>query len=398
MHRRWIDPPLPSPEAEELAHRVGVARLTGQLLWERGARDEDAARRFLDPNLDCLHDPLLLPDADRAVERLARAVRERERILVHGDYDVDGVCAAALLTRTLRVLQADVDHFVPHRRVQGYDLQVETVRERAAQGIRLIVTADCGIVAFAGAEAARDLGVDLIVTDHHEPDGGGRLPVACAVVNPKRPGSRYPFPDLCGTAVAYKLCLALLDRLQVPSAGFRTRFLDLVALATCADCMPLLDENRVLVKHGLESIRNTNKAGLKALMQNSGLRADRLNTRALGFALGPRINAIGRMDDAAVALELLLTSDAAEAENLAQRLEQANRDRQQEQEQIYQDAIRQSQRYLDDRILVLSSPRWHPGIIGIVASRVVENCFRPAVLIAVDEATGRARGSCRSLG
>jgi single-stranded-DNA-specific exonuclease len=395
--KRWILPDTLVPSHHDLAACLKISPFVAHLLSCRGIHTESVARRFLEPHVDHLHDPFLLPDARPACERLATAIRGGEKILVHGDYDVDGVCAAALLTRVLRVLKANVDVFVPHRRVHGYDLQVETVNRVAAEGVKLIITVDCGIVAFEAAHAARELGVDLIITDHHEPHPDGELPDALAVVNPKRPDSDYPFQELCGTAVAFKLCCALVQHLGVPSGAFKTAFLDLVALATSADCMPLVDENRVFVKWGLETLRNTNKAGLKALLRVANLPPAAVNARSLGFSLGPRINAIGRMDASEHALKLLLTGDASEADMLADRLDQANRERQVEQERILQEAMRQAERFIEDRILVLASEKWHPGIIGIVASKIAESLCRPAVMIAVDAENNRARGSCRSV-
>lgn len=395
--KRWLLPPTPAPEAESLAASLGISPLVAHLLLSRGIETDDAGGQFLHPHLDHLHNPELLPDIEPATERLARAIQTGDRILVHGDYDVDGVCAAALVTRVLRVLKANVEPFVPHRRQEGYDLQVETVRRKAAEGVKVIVTVDCGTVAFEAAEAARDLGLDLIITDHHEPHPDGRLPVALALVNPKRPDSRYPFPELCGTGVGFKLCHALVRRLGMETPAFRTQFLDLLALATCADCMPLVGENRVFVKHGLETLRKTKKAGLKALMRVAELGPAAITTRSLGFALGPRINAIGRIDAAEHALKLMLTSDDGEADRLADMLESANRERQQEQERILQEALRQAERLMEDRILVLSSTRWHAGIIGIVASKITEALCRPTIMVSVDDEAGRARGSCRSV-
>jgi single-stranded-DNA-specific exonuclease len=395
--KHWILPEQSSRGREQLAAALKISPFVAHLLLCRGIGTEAEARRFLEPKVDHLHDPFLLPDAQVAVERIARAIKDGEKILVHGDYDVDGVCAAALMTRVLRVLKANVEPFVPHRQVHGYDLREATVRRVAAEGVSLIITVDCGIVAFEAAKAARAVGVDLIITDHHEPHPDGELPDALAVVNPKRPDSDYPFQELCGAAVAFKLCCALVTHLNIPSGAFQTAFLDLVALATSADCMPLIDENRIFVKWGLETLRNTNKAGFKALMRVAGLTAQSLNARSLGFALGPRINAIGRMDASEHALQLLLTGDAAEADMLAERLDQANRERQVEQERIFSEAMRQTERFLEDRILVLASEKWHPGIIGIVASKITEALCRPTVMIAINSETGAARGSCRSV-
>lgn len=395
MH--WVLPEREDEGGDGLASALGVSPVLARLLIRRGICDERSAARFLQPDLSHLHDPLLLPDMPAAVDRLAKAIESGEPIAVHGDYDVDGVCAAALLTRVLRVLKADVRGIVPHRAADGYDIRSDTVRRLHAEGIRLIVTVDCGVLAFEAAETARELGVDLIVTDHHEPNPEGRLPRAVAVVNPKRKDSRYPFQDLCGTAVAFKVALALVRKLEIPSTAIQTRYLDLVGLATTTDCMPLQDENRVFVCKGLEILRSTRKSGLAALIRSARLGRDRIDARALGYQLGPRINAVGRMEDAQLALDLLLSTDEAECAELAARLENANRARQEEQERTLAEAIRQAQHHAADRILVLSSARWLGGIVGIVASRLTECLYRPAVLIAVDPDGGAARGSCRSV-
>jgi single-stranded-DNA-specific exonuclease len=393
--KRWSVRPEDGPPAAELAAALGVSPTLAALLYARGCEEARAGERFLNPSLDDLHDPARLPDLERAAERIAAAIEAGEKICIHGDYDVDGVCSSALLTRALQTLGAHVDTCVPHRQLDGYDLQPETVTRLHEAGVRLIVTVDCGIVAHAAMAEARRLGLDVIVTDHHLP--GPRLPDALAVVNPKRSDSDYPFTDLCGTGLAYKLAEGVVRRMGVRSPAFRTAYLDLVALATVADCMPLLDENRALVKCGLEKLRETRNPGLKALMEVAGVRPPTLNARALGFYLGPRINAVGRLDAAEQAYRLLVTSDAAEAKMLAERLDQFNLQRQEEQDRIFQEAIRQAQNHLHDRILVLASARWHPGIIGNVASRMAETQARPAVLIAMNEDLETARGSARSI-
>jgi single-stranded-DNA-specific exonuclease len=367
------------------------------LLMARGCADADAAARFLNPELEQLHDPLLLPDAGAAAERIAQAIGAGEKILVHGDYDVDGVTGAALMTRVLEVLGARVECFVPHRQIDGYDLQVATVQRAHAEGVRLIVTVDCGILAFEAAAAARELGVDLVITDHHEPDAE-RLPDACAVVNPKRRDSTYPFPHLAGVGVAYKLATAVVRRMGQPEASFRKNFLDLVALGTVADCMPLVGENRVLVKFGLTALATTKKHGLQALLRSAGVKE--LNARALAFSLGPRINAVGRLDAAAHALNLLLAKDPAQAAELAERLERCNRDRQAQQGRILEEALAQAREMecagpSPSPILVLASPTWHGGLIGIVAGKLVEALGRPTVMIALEGEVGR--GSARSV-
>jgi single-stranded-DNA-specific exonuclease len=385
----------PAPPTGDVATDFGVSPVVARLLFARGCKSAPAAARFLHPSLDDLHDPFGLPDLEAAATRIVAAIGKGEKICVYGDYDVDGVCAAALLTRALRTLGGSVDVCVPHRQQDGYDLQPETVARLHQAGVHLIITVDCGIVAHPAVEMARRMGIDVVVADHHLP--GARLPAALAVVDPKRADSSYPFAELCGTALAYKLAEGVLRQLGVRSPAFRTAYLDMVALATVADCMPLVDENRSLVKHGIERLKVTRNPGLRALMGVSGIRAETLGARALGFALGPRINAVGRLDAAEHALQLLLTEDAAEAQALAEKLDRFNRDRQVEQERIYEEATRQAQGFMDDRILVLASPRWHPGVIGNVASRLVDVQARPVVMIAIDETAQTARGSARSI-
>lgn len=394
-HRLWLCPPFPADGCEELARVLGVSPTVAHLLIARGSADPAEAHRFLNPSLDDLHDPFLLPDMEPAVTRLARAIETGEKVLVHGDYDVDGVTSAALMTRVLRALGANVVPFVPHRREDGYDLQVHSVQRAAQDGVQLIVTTDCGIVAHEAAACARELGIDLIVTDHHQP--GDALPQALAVVNPHRADSRYPFKELAGVGVAFKTATALVRKLQKPESSFRTKFLDLVALGTAADCMPLLGENRLFVKFGLEALAKTGKPGLRALMQVAGIDPGRLDARTLGFALGPRINAAGRLDAARHALDLLLTGDAEEAMTLARLLDRFNQERQQVQNRITDEALhqaRQSDRS-EDRVLVLAGSDWHSGVIGIVAGKVVEILGRPAIMIALDGQSGR--GSARSI-
>ena len=380
---------------EELARAVGVSPTVAGLLMARGCADPDAAYRFLHPSLSDLHDPFLLPDMEAAVTRLAHALEAGEKVLIHGDYDVDGITAAALMTRVLRALGGNVIPFVPDRREDGYDLRQHTVEKAAGGGVQLIVTVDCGIVAHEAAERAHELGIDLIVTDHHHP--GETLPRALAVVNPQRADSLYPFKGLAGVGVAFKTATALVRKRGVPETSFRTKFLDLVALGTTADCMPLLDENRVFVKFGLEVLKQTAKPGLRALIEVARVEPGRLDSRSLSFALGPRINAVGRLDEARHALELLLTGDGKVAVDLARKLDRCNQERQQAQYRMLDEAFEQARlaERRDDRVLVLADTRWHSGVIGIVAGKLAEAVGRPVVMIALDGATGR--GSARSV-
>lgn len=387
------------PEGESLQNLVREgqhAPLMARLLALRGVRTAEEAARFLQPDLAHAHSPWKMPDMHRAVERLDAALKQNEPVLVYGDYDVDGVCAAALLSRVLRALDGNVQIKVPHRKRDGYDLQVEGVRKAHQEGIRLIVTADCGILAFEAAEEARRLGVDLIITDHHTAHASGRIPDALAVVNPRRLDSGYPFAEICGAAVAFKLCQALVEHRKIESRSFATRFLDLVALATCADSMPLRDENRVYVSQGLQALAQTRKKGLAELLRLARNGSDRLSVRTLTHGVGPRINAAGRMDDPVHALNLLMTGCEEEARQMARKLDEINSERREEQNRMIAEAVRLAQGRSSDPILVLWSDRWNPGLIGIAAGRLAETFCRPTILIAVEEGGG-ARGSCRSV-
>jgi len=396
--KRWRM--LPSDDEAEctLQKELSVHPITARLLVQRGLTTPEAACAFLSPSLDDLHDPFLLPDAEAACERLKRALAGQERILVHGDYDSDGVTSAALWTRTLRSLGGNVDVFVPHRKRDGYDMRVPIIEQARQEGVTLIVTTDCGIQRIEEVEYARQYGIDVIITDHHTPNLSGKLPQAVAVVNPHRSDSRYPFTDLAGVGVAFRLCEGLVRYLGHSVSSFRRSYLDLAAIGTVTDVMPLLGENRVIVKHGLEALRTTKKPGLRALIDVSGYAGKPLTTHAIGFALGPRINSASRIDETQIALNLLLTKDEAEGGALARRLNELNLQRKEEQQRILEEAQAQvaEQDMAEARCLVISGIGWSGSIVGIVASKIVEQTNRPCVVIALDEA-GNGRGSARSI-
>jgi single-stranded-DNA-specific exonuclease len=384
--------------AAALAAGLGLPPALCRLLVARGHTDAAGAREYMKPRMEGLHDPAQLAGLDAALERLARAIRGGERILVHGDYDVDGICAATLFTRVLRSLGADVEPFVPHRMTDGYDLGHAGVRRAAEIGAGVILTGDCGIVAFDAVTQAAAAGIDVIITDHHTP--GERLPPAAAVINPNRRDCTYPDRGLAGAGVAFKVCEALIAAL----GGDRDALLwhlDLVALATIADLAPLRGENRLLAHFGLRVLRQTRSTGLRALITHAGLdTAHGITAGHVSHTLAPRINAVGRMGAASRGLRLLLTDDAAEADALAAEMEAENRTRQAVDRQILDDALSALLASFDparDYGIVLSAPDWHPGVIGIVASRIVERMHRPVVLIAEDHGTGRGRGSGRSI-
>jgi single-stranded-DNA-specific exonuclease len=379
---------------------LGAHPIMARLLVQRGLTTPEAAEAFLNPALDRLHDPFLLPDIEVACDRLKRALASKEKILVHGDYDGDGLTSAALWTRTLRSLGGNVDVFVPHRKRDGYDIRAPKIEEAKRDGVSLIVTTDCGIQRVAEVEQARECGIDVIVTDHHTPNLDGTLPKAIAVINPHRKDSRYPFPNLAGVGVAFKTCEALVRSLGHSPDSYRRSYLDLTAIGTVTDVMPMLGENRIIVRHGLDALRDTRKPGLRALIAASGYNAGQtLDTHAIGFGLGPRLNAASRVDETRIALDLLLTKDEAEAQTLARCLNEFNVRRKEEQARVLDEAIAQvaQQDIAAARCLVVHGTGWPAGIIGLVASKIVERFSRPCIMIAVDEASGLGRGSARSI-
>ena len=389
---RWevaADPPADA--IRRLAEALHVPQTLARLLMQRGHDSVEDARSFLRPTLDALSDPLELPDMAPAVATVTQAVRAGSPILVHGDYDVDGQCGTALLTRVLREAGATVVPFLPNRMRDGYDLGPAGLAAARAAGAGLIVTCDCGTTALETVAAARAAGLRVVITDHHLP---GELPAADAIVNPRRGDRDAPWADLCGTGVAFKLAQALVPALGLP-AHLPLHVLDLVAVATIADVVPLTGENRVLARFGLRKLQETRWTGLKALIEVAGLQGRPIRAGHVAFALGPRLNAAGRIGEAMDGLALLLSDDPAEALERARRLETQNAQRQELDQRILQEAVDVVERdvRLDEEFgLVLASDTWHPGVIGIVASRVVERYARPAILIALEGNTGKGSG------
>jgi single-stranded-DNA-specific exonuclease len=385
----WTIRPCPHRQATALAQELGLNEITASVLVRRGYGDPDEARAFLAGELP-LHDPYLFGDMQNACEQIRAAVTAGKRICVHGDYDVDGICATVLALFVLRELGAEVEWHLPSRFDEGYGVSGQTLERLAEEGCGLVLTVDCGITAVEEVRRARELGLDVIVTDHHRP--GAELP-ECPVVA-TRP-SDYPFPELCGTGVVYKLGQALLG---ADSDALR-RHLDLVALATIADVVPLVGENRALAIAGLRGLQRTQKPGLQALMKVARVDPAIVDAGHVGFRLAPRINAAGRLGHPRAALELLLTDDREEARRLADRLEELNRDRQAVEDKILRAAIAQVEEWPEarrrDRGYVVWGEDWHEGVIGIVASRLVERYHRPVVLIAGTD--GLWKGSGRSI-
>lgn len=396
LRNRWAPPPVPDAEVvRRLTVELKLPASVCSLLATRGHHDPDGAKRFLRPTLDQLHDPALLADGQEAARRVAQAVGRGETIFVHGDYDVDGICAAALYTRLLTAVGGRVVPFVPHRLRDGYDFAAGGLAAAESAGAGLVLTADCGTMARETVARAREAGMDVVVTDHHTVGPGAAEPTV--LVNPQRPDCPYPEKGLCGAGVAFKVCELVARELGTPSEDLYA-LMDLVALATVADLVPLRGENRVLVRQGLRRFAHTRVPGVAALLAAAGVDAHEVNAGKLGFVVAPRINAAGRIGESADALRLLLTANAGEAQSLARRLEELNRLRKEEDARTLDEAVEQLAGFYDperDYGVVLAGEGWHPGVIGIVASRVVERIHRPTVLVALDGEQGR--GSARSV-
>src|SRR5690348_16334516 len=389
---RWAVTAPPDPQlTAALASDLHIPEPLAALLVQRGLAAPEHAKAFLRPDLERLSDPHAWADMPRAVELVAAAVRAGAPILVHGDYDVDGQCAAALLTRVLSSVGGQVHAFVPHRLRDGYDFGPAGLAEARRLGAGLIITCDCGITAVEAVRAARAAGIEVIVTDHHLP--GDELPPASAALDQQRADCPSEEKDLCGTGVAFKLAQALVPALGV-SPYLPLHFLDFVALATVADVVPLTGENRILVRHGLKMLASSHWTGLRALVEAAGLSGRDRKAGHVGFILAPRLNAAGRIGDARDGLRLLLSDEPDEAAALARELETLNARRQELDQRILDEAVELAERVLrpDDRALVLAADAWHPGVIGIVASRLVERYGRPTFLIGWEGDAGRGSG------
>ena len=402
MAQKWILPASRSEEVEHLARTLRLSGVTAGLMVNRGLSDALAARKFLEPSLMDLPDPYEHPAIREAADFLAGAVRAGKRITVFGDYDADGICATAMMAGALKLAGAQVDYYVPQRLEEGYGLNCAAVEELARRGTNVVVTVDCGVSAVEEAALARRLGLELIITDHHEPPQ--RLPDVPFILDPKIPEAGLGFSGLAGVGIAFKLVWALGRSLSGGgSVGehfkeFLMDSLSLVALGTVADVAPLVDENRILVRFGLKTFPSCSLPGLKALQAVSGVGGAEVSAYDVAYKLAPRLNAGGRMGDASTAVEMLTSDDPAHARELAEHLERENRRRQSIQKAMVEEAIERVQQQVDlDKTycIVLSDPLWHPGVVGLVASRLADNFCRPAFVFATGGQT--ARGSARSI-
>ncbi len=403
--KKWKFVPHDSGAVEELSRRAAISPVIAQLLWRRGLTDPDAAREFLDAKLTSLRPPEELPGVVQATAKITDYIARGDDIVVHGDYDADGMTGTAILYRCLKLLGAKVSYFLPNRLENGYGLQVETVERFAATGRKMIITVDCGVASLEAASRAKQLGLALVITDHHR--FGDELPQADAIVHPALPGTSYPFVGLCGAGVAFKLSWALAQyqsstqKMAEHLRAFLLQAVGIAAIGTVADVVPLVDENRAIVRNGLKMLSGNPPIGLQKLKEVTKLNQRlALTAEDIAFTLAPRLNAAGRLGQAQLGVELLVTEDAERADSLARYIQELNDNRNKLERSIHLSATKQLKAVHsieDDPAFVLHSPAWHPGVIGIVAGKLAEKYHRPVVMIAQDRlgvkhATGSARG------
>ncbi len=396
MELKWVVQPQQDYDLiRKLTTELDLPDVSAIILASRGITDPVEAGKFLNPSLSDLFDPFVISQMDKAIDRVIKALTNNEKIMIYGDYDVDGITSTAVMFMVLNRLGANVSYYLPNRLVEGYGISEDGLQEAEKRKIDLLISVDCGITAIEEVLIAKRKGIDTIITDHHEP--GDRLPEAVAIVNPKLDGESGPGFELSAVGVAYKFSQALYRRLG-QDESILEEHLDLVALGTAADIVPMIGENRILTKFGLDQIARTTKPGLKSLIFVSGLMGQKIGTGQVVFILAPRINAIGRLGDAQQAIKLLTTKDETHASRIARILNAENKRRKDIDEQTLNEALEQIEEKIDpdrDRAIVLSSRGWHQGVIGIVASRLVERYHRPTVMIAIDGEEGK--GSARSI-
>ncbi|MCZ6752782.1 MAG: single-stranded-DNA-specific exonuclease RecJ [Acidobacteria bacterium] len=399
---RWVLPEIDHESTQKLSQQLGVSPLLARLLTLRGLGKPEAAHRFLHPSLDHLHDPARMLGMEAAVRRILQAIEHKEKILIYGDYDVDGAMAVVILHSTLSLLGAEVHNYIPHRFRDGYGMRTEVMEQARQQGFAVIISVDTGIRAHAVVERARELNLDCIITDHHLPaapgeeDGG--IPRALAVLNPKQPNCPYPDKNLCGAGVAFKLAQALLQSRLADAARLAriiSSLLKIVCIGTIADIVPLVGENRVIARLGLDGLRLPVNPGLKALIQTAGLDGKTITAGDVGFRLAPRINAAGRMESAEEVIEMFTVAGPERAQQVALKLNRLNSERQNAEKEILSEIDerhRQQPESFTDTFLVLAGEGWHRGVVGIVASRMVDRFHRPALVISCESGTGHGSG------
>lgn len=389
MIKKWEGFQIDESKIPEIVEKHNINELLARILLNRNIDTDEKISKFLYPKLEDLNDPYLFKGMDKAVDRILKAVENKEKITIYGDYDVDGITSITVLKKFLDEIGANVDYYLPNRLSEGYGLNnkaLDTIKER---GTQLLITVDCGISAYNEIEYAKSIGFDVIVTDHHEcPEV---LPEAIAVIDAKCPDNTYPFNSLAGVGVSFKVIQALCMKLNKPAEDY-LKYLDIVCLGTVADIVPLIEENRVIVKYGLEYIKNTKNVGLKALIETSGYKS--IDSSAISFGLAPRINACGRMGQAELALDMLLTNNEEEALKIAEHLQVMNRERQEVEKVIMEDAVKiiEENKLYNDNVIVVGDENWHHGVIGIVASKITETYYKPSILICFEGDEGKGSG------
>lgn len=398
MEKRWEYPIELDPEERRLVVEVSNALkcpvLIAEMLFRKGFRTQSEVGEFFNPSLEELHDPILFEDMERSVRRILEAIERKQRVIIYGDYDVDGTTATALLYLGLKRVGADIEFYIPHRMIDGYGLSINSLEFLKEKRAELIISVDCGVNAIEEVDAINEAGMEIIITDHHNPKE--ELPRAFSIINPKLPATSYPFPHLAGVGVAYKLLMAIYRVMGIDTPENTLKYMDLVAVGTIADIVPLTGENRIFAAIGLQHLIEKKNLGLNALILISNLNQKTLDASDIVFGIAPRINAAGRMGSAALAVELLISTEEARSAELAEVIERQNSLRQQEDQKTYCEAcdiIEQKYRNINDiHCIVISSDDWHPGVIGIVASKLVEKYFRPVVMISFKDGFGCGSG------
>ncbi|HQM79643.1 MAG TPA: single-stranded-DNA-specific exonuclease RecJ [Candidatus Syntrophosphaera sp.] len=398
MEKEWKMPPELSDEEKQKIKDISASlkcpKIVAELLYRKGLGTTEEIDAFLNPRLDQQYDPFLFPDMEKAVQRIIRAIDKGEKITVYGDYDVDGTTATTLLYLGLNRIGANIDYYIPHRMIDGYGLSLSSLDQLKENGTSLIISVDCGVNALEEIEAINERGMEIIITDHHNPKE--ELPEAVAIINPKLPGCTYPFPYLAGVGVAYKLLMAIYKAKGLETLANTLKYMDLVAVGTIADIVPLIGENRVFAHIGLQHLIEKKNLGLNALVQIAGLKSKVLDSSDIVFGLAPRINAAGRMGSASLAVELLISRDIEQSKELAESIERLNSLRQQEDQKTFQEACEIIEKKYSDLesvpCIVISSDDWHPGVIGIVASKLAERYYRPVLMISFKEGWGCGSG------
>ncbi len=388
MRKQWKCYDTNLQQAKKLQSEYKISSLIATILANRNIINEEQIRKFIHPTRNDFYDPFKMPDMEQAVERILQAIEYNEKIIIYGDYDVDGITSITVLKRFLQDREVPVDYYIPNRIDEGYGLNKTAIQKIASKGYKLIITVDCGITSKEEIDLANELGIDVVITDHHEvPE---ELPKAIAVIDAKRKDSKYPFNQLAGVGVSFKLIQALSQKMQLPEKEY-LKYLDIVCVGTISDIVPLLDENRVITKLGLKLVEQTKNMGLKALLEVADYK--KIDSNTISFGIAPRINACGRLADAKIALELFLTEDFEKAKEIASKLNEYNLQRQEMEKNIYDEAVEElSKKDEEEQIIILGKEGWHHGVIGIVASKITEKYFKPSILICFEGEEGKGSG------